>query len=284
MKKYIKTLNGKKIYNLGIGTWNMGDSVKERKEEIDSIKYAIDNGITLIDTAEMYGNGNSERLIGEAIKGYKRENLFIVSKVLPENAGKINIFNSCENSLKKLGTDYLDLYLLHWRGTVPLSETVECMEKLKKIQKIREWGVSNLDIDDIKKLMSIPDGKKCAVNQVLYHLGSRGIEYSLKPYTDLKNIITMAYCPLAQAGRLKKKLLTSHSVLKVSNKYDISPIQVLLCYMLNKENTVSIPKASKIEHMKELVNCLKINLEQEDIKLLEDEFPSPNKKMPLDME
>ncbi len=284
MEKIIKLSDGTEIPNLGIGTWNIGDSFSKRKEEIESIRYAIDNGIYLIDTAEMYGNGNSERLVGEALKGLDRKKVYIVSKVLPSNAGKKKIYSSCKNSLKRLGTDYMDLYLLHWRGNIPFEETIGCMEELKKSGLIKNWGVSNMDIEDMEELLSVPEGKNCVVNQVLYHLGSKGIEYSLKPYTDENGIVTMAYCPIAQGGSLREGLLSSGSVLEISRKYGISPIQVLLCYVLQKENIIAIPKASRLIHMKEIVECKNIILEKEDIGLLEKEYPRPNRKMPLDIE
>jgi ARA1 protein len=280
MEKFLEIKKDK----LGIGTWKMGEIPKNRNEEIASIRYALENGIRLIDTAEMYGNGNSEKLIAESIKDFDREKLYLVSKVLPNNAGEKNIFKSCENSLKNLNVDYLDLYLLHWRGSIPFEETIRCMEKLKKEGKIKNWGVSNMDIDDMQELLSIPNGKNCLVNQVLYHLASKGIEYSLKPLTDKNHITTMAYCPIAQGGRLKNQLLSSKSVQELSKKYLISPIQVLLAYMLEKENTISIPKASKLEHMKEIVACRNIHFEKEDILLLDSEYPKPTKKIPLDIE
>ncbi|WP_339005480.1 aldo/keto reductase [Fusobacterium polymorphum] len=280
MEKFLEIKKGK----LGIGTWKMSEIPKNKNEEIASIRYALENGIRLIDTAEMYGNGNSEKLIAESIKDFDREKLYLVSKVLPSNAGEKNIFKSCENSLKNLNVDYIDLYLLHWRGSIPFEETIRCMEKLKKEGKIKNWGVSNMDIDDMQELLSIPDGKNCLVNQVLYHLGSKGIEYSLKPFTDKNHITTMAYCPIAQGGRLKNQLLSSKSVQELSKKYLISPIQVLLTYMLEKENTISIPKASKLEHMKEIVACRNIHFEKEDILLLDSEYPKPTKKIPLDIE
>ena len=280
MEKFLEIKKNK----LGIGTWKMGEIPKNKNEEIASIRYALENGIRLIDTAEMYGNGNSEKLIAESIKDFDREKLYLVSKVLPSNAGEKNIFKSCENSLKNLNVDYLDLYLLHWRGSIPFEETIRCMEKLKKDGKIKNWGVSNMDIDDMQELLSIPNGKNCLVNQVLYHLASKGIEYSLKPLTDKNHITTMAYCPIAQGGRLKNQLLSSKSVQELSKKYSISPIQVLLTYMLEKENTISIPKASKLEHMKEIVACRNIHFEKEDILLLDSEYPKPTKKIPLDIE
>lgn len=284
MNKKVVLSDGTEIGNLGIGTWYMGDSQKDREEEIASIRYAIDNGVTTIDTAEMYGNGRSELLVGEAIKGYDREKLFLISKVLPSNAGRGRIFQACEKTLKRLGTDYLDLYLLHWRGMIPFEETIECMEELKRKGKIRRWGVSNMDIDDMEEILDISDGENCCVNQVLYHLGSRGIEYSLKPFTDRNNIATIAYCPLAQGGRLRGQLLQSEAVKKVANKHKITPVQVLLCFVLSQNNMLAIPKASKLEHMKQNIECLKIKLDKEDFGMLNKAFPAPIRKVPLDIE
>lgn len=284
MRKKVMFPDGTYIENMGIGTWYMGDSQRERDEEIASIRYALDNGVRIIDTAEMYGNGRSELLVGEAIKGYDREKLFIISKVLPSNAGRGRIFQACENTLKRLGTDYLDLYLLHWRGMIPFEETIECMEELKRRGKIRRWGVSNMDIYEMEEIVSSADGENCCANQVLYHLGSRGIEYSLKPFTDSHNIPTIAYCPLAQGGRLRKKLLESNAVRTVAHKYNITPIQVLLCFTLSQDNMLSIPKAAKVSHMKQNLQCLDIELTEEDLKLLSTEFGAPTRKMPLDIE
>lgn len=284
MNKKVVLSDGTEIGNLGIGTWYMGDSQKDREEEIASIRYAIDNGVTTIDTAEMYGNGRSELLVGEAIKGYDREKLFLISKVLPSNAGRGRIFQACEKTLKRLGTDYLDLYLLHWRGMIPFEETIECMEELKRKGKIRRWGVSNMDIDDMEEILDISDGENCCVNQVLYHLGSRGIEYSLKPFTDRNNIATIAYCPLAQGGRLRGQLLQSEAVKKVADKHKITPMQVLLCFVLSQNNMLAILKASKLEHMKQNIECLKIKLDKEDFGMLNKAFPAPIRKVPLDIE
>lgn len=284
MKKKIMLADGTYIGNLGIGTWYMGDYPADRPEEIQCIRYAIEHGVTTIDTAEMYGSGRSESLVGEAIKGYPRESLFLISKVLPNNAGKRNIFKACEATLKRLGTDYLDLYLLHWRGMIPFEETIECMEELKRMGKIRRWGVSNMDIGEMMEITDIAEGDQCQVNQVLYHLGSRGIEYSLKPFTDSKNIPTIAYCPLAQGGRLRRQLLNSAAVKKVSEKHNITPMQVLLCFTLSQDNMISIPKAATLAHMKENIACLDVTLDHEDLNILNKEFPAPTRKMPLDIE
>lgn len=284
MNKKVVLSDGTELGNLGIGTWYMGDSQRAREEEIKSIRYAIDNGVTTIDTAEMYGNGRSELLVGEAIKGYDREKLFIISKVLPSNAGRGRIFQACEKTLERLGTDYLDLYLLHWRGMIPFEETIECMEELVRRGKIRCWGVSNMDIDDMEEIVNLSEGENCRVNQVLYHLGSRGIEYSLKPFTDRNNIATIAYCPLAQGGRLRGQLLESETVKKIAAKHKITPMQVLLCFVLSQNNMLAIPKASKLEHMKQNIECLKIKLDNDDLRALDKAFPAPVRKVPLDIE
>ena len=284
MNKKVVLSDGTELGNLGIGTWYMGDSQRAREEEIKSIRYAIDNGVTTIDTAEMYGNGRSELLVGEAIKGYDREKLFIISKVLPSNAGRGRIFQACEKTLERLGTDYLDLYLLHWRGMIPFEETIECMEELVRRGKIRRWGVSNMDIDDMEEIVNLSEGENCRVNQVLYHLGSRGIEHSLKPFTDRNNIATIAYCPLAQGGRLRGQLLESETVKKIAAKHKITPMQVLLCFVLSQNNMLAIPKASKLEHMKQNIECLKIKLDNDDLRALDKAFPAPVRKVPLDIE
>lgn len=276
--------DGTKVSKLGIGGWYIGDDIGAKDEEISSIRYAIDNGINLIDTASMYGNGASERLIGEALQGYKREELFIVSKVLPSHASFANTIKSCEQSLKNLKTDYLDMYLLHWRGVYSFEETFSAFEELKLQGKIKNWGVSNMDIDDMKEILSTPQGRNCMVNQVLYHLGSRGIEFSLKPFMDKNGILTMAYCPLAQGGRLNKRLLNSNAIKQVAKKHDISIMQVLLCFVLMQTNTIAIPKSSKLKHTKENINCLNIKLDEEDLALLSSEFKAPTYKLLLDIQ
>ncbi len=198
MKRMVRLANGHTVPAIGLGTWYLGENPATWNKELEALRTGIDTGMTLIDTAEMYGSGRSERLVGEAISGMNRESLFVVSKVLPQNAGKSRIFSSCRASLKRLGTSYLDLYLLHWRGGVPLSETVSCMEELKKEGLIRDWGVSNFDLEDMEELWQVKSGQKCLVNQVLYHMGSRGIEYSLLPWMESHHVSLMAYCPLAR--------------------------------------------------------------------------------------
>lgn len=269
---------------LGIGTWYLGDQAHTRKEEIAAIQYGIENNMRIIDTAEMYGNGRSENLVGEAIKPYDRESLYIISKVLPQNANKQRLEASLDASLKQLKTDYLDSYLYHWRGMTPLEETVDMLEQMVDKGKIKSWGVSNFDVEDMEELVSLKTRYGCVMNEVLYHLGSRGIEYALKPFQDKHDIVTIAYCPLAQQGRLKKQLVTNEVVHSIAKERGISVYQVLLCFTLQQDNMVSIPRTSKVAHMKELAACQHIQLTAEEYTLLNTVFPAPKHRVPLDIQ
>lgn len=269
---------------LGVGTWYLGDNQETRSEEIAAIQYALDHDVRVIDTAEMYGNGRSENLVGEAIAPYTREELYLISKVLPNNANRKNLETSLDRSLKALGTDYLDLYLYHWRGAIPLQETVTELERMKEKGKINAWGVSNFDLEDMEELANCEGGHHCMTNEVLYHLGSRGIEVALKPYLDSKEMTTIAYCPLAQAGSLKSELLNHPDVKAIASELEISVYQVLLCFTLAQFNMLSIPRTSKVAHMKELVDCLDITLSVEQLQRLNHAFPVPDHRVPLDIE
>jgi diketogulonate reductase-like aldo/keto reductase len=275
--------DGTAVPRLGQGTWHLADNPSKRSREIETLRRGIDLGMTLIDTAEMYGEGASEKLVGEAIQGVPREKLFLVSKVYPHNAGRNHIFTSCKESLERLGVSYLDLYLLHWRGNVPLAETVSCMEELIKMGLIRRWGVSNFDVDDMEELWKTPGGNHCSVNQVLYHLGSRGIEYDLIPWLDSHNVPVMAYCPIAQAGTLHRGMLQSAAVKKVALAHNATPIQVLLSFVMHSGKVIAIPKASSSEHVYQNAQAGLVKLTQEDIEILFSSFPSPRHKMPLDI-
>ncbi len=275
--------NGSYMPRLGQGTWFMGEDKGLEGQELESIQTGIEHGMTLIDTAEMYGEGKSELLIGKAIQKYDRSKLFVVSKVYPHNAGRSRIFQSCENSLKRLNTDYLDLYLLHWRGSIPLRETVECMEELVASKKIRHWGVSNFDIDDMEELWSVPNGKHCVVNQVLYHLGSRGIEYALLPWMREHRVPVMAYSPMAQGGTLKKQLVSNPVVLMLAERHQASPMQILLSFVLHQEGFITIPKSSNPKHTLENARVADLVLTLEERKLLDEQFPAPKHKTYLDM-
>ena len=267
---------------IGQGTWYMGENAGQRQKEIAALRAGIDAGLTLIDTAEMYADGGAEEVVGEALQG-RREQVFLVSKVYPWNAGGQKAVTACDASLRRLKTDYLDLYLLHWRGNYSLAETVEAMETLIRQGKIRRWGVSNLDYDDMQELYGVTGGKACATNQVLYHLGSRGIEFDLLPWCQQQQIPVMAYCPLAQAGRLRDDLFNSRAVQYVAHAHQATPAQVLLAWAIRQPGVMAIPKASSVDHVKENAAALALQLSDEAIALLDQAFPAPGRKTPLDV-
>ncbi len=275
--------DGTPMPRFGMGTWFLGESAAKHDDELAALRTGLDAGVTLIDTAEMYGSGAAERLAGEAIRGYDRESLFLVSKVYPHNAGDPEIFESVEASLERLGTDYLDLYLLHWRGSIPLAETVECMEQLVGDGLIRHWGVSNFDVDDLEELFAVPDGERCAVNQDLYHLGSRGVEYAVLPWMRSVGMPLMAYCPLAQAGDLRRGLTNDPAVVEVARRHDATPLQILLAFVLRDPMAIAIPRSGKPEHVLENVHACEIELSDDDLALLSRSFPAPGYPTPLDI-
>ncbi len=276
--------DGTTIPRLGQGTWHMAEQPQKRNDEIASLQLGIEYGMTLIDTAEMYAGGRSESLLGEAVSGVARDRLFLVSKVYPHNAGKARIFKSCEDSLRRLKTEALDLYLLHWRGSVPLEETVWCMEELIRQGKILRWGVSNFGLGDMEELWGVPGGRGCQTNQVLYHLGSRGVEFDLLPWMAQRKMPLMAYCPLAQAGRLKRDLLSDPAVLKVAQRHGASPAQILLAFTLRSEAIFPVPKAGVPSHVADNAKAAAIRLDADDLAALDSAFPAPRRKVPLDIQ
>ncbi|WPP41636.1 aldo/keto reductase [Paenibacillus hunanensis] len=282
LKQTVTLPDGTLLPAIGQGTWNMGDDASRRTEEIAALQAGIDAGMTLIDTAEMYGEGRSEELIGEAIRG-RRDEVFLVSKVYPHHAGGKKLVQSCEQSLKRLGTDHLDLYLLHWRGRIPLQDTVEGMQRLIEDGKIRRWGVSNLDVDDMNELMRIEGAEQCAVNQVLYHLGSRGIEYDLLPWQQEHRMPVMAYSPLAQAGSLRRELIQHPIVQQIADEQDAEPFQIMLSWCIRSGSVMAIPKASTVEHARSNAESANIKLSEQQLRQLDEAFPAPQHKVPLDM-
>ncbi|AIQ57085.1 aldo/keto reductase [Paenibacillus borealis] len=274
--------DGAMLPRLGLGTWFMGEHAANRAEEIAALRLGVELGMNLIDTAEMYGEGRSEELVGEAVKGI-RDDVFLVSKVYPHNAAGAGLIRSCEASLKRLGTDHLDLYLLHWRGTIPLEETVEGMEALVASGKIARWGVSNFDTPDMQELLRIPGGNHCAVNQVLYHLGSRGIEHELLPWLSGHKIPVMAYSPLAQAGTLRKGLTENETVQRIARGHGATPLQILLAWSIREADVLAIPKAGTRQHVEENAAAGKLVLTSDELWQLDDAFPQPSWKVPLDM-
>ncbi len=283
MIRTIKLADGSELPSFGMGTWYLGENPYAREAELDALRTGLEEGVTLIDTAEMYGGGQSEELIGEAIKGMNRDNLYLVSKVLPSNAGAGRLEKSLDASLKRLGTDYLDMYLYHWRGSYPLSETVSMLEEMVKKGKIKRWGVSNFDTDDMQELLAVPGGTNCCVNQVLYHLGSRGIEYELLPYLKKKGIAVMAYCPLAQGGDLRRQLLDSQVLQEIANKYGITIMQLLLIFVLHDDNVCAIPRSANAEHIKQNFEASGMKLIEDDYRMISDAFPAPDHKTYLDI-
>lgn len=280
----VKLPNGTEYPKFGIGTWHLGDSQESCQQEKETIQYALQQGVTLIDTAEMYGNGNSEKLVGDAIQNFDRESLKLVSKVLPQNASKHKMRKSLEASLKRLRTDYLDLYLLHWIGQVPLQETIEAFEELKAEGKIKAWGISNFDLEEVESLRNKVQGDQNQVNQVLYHLGSRGIEVALKPYMDDIGMPVIAYCPMGQGGKLNASLQHNETIQSIAKKHRVSEMQVILAWILHQENTIAIPRTGNLKHMQENIAAQDIKLTSEELDRLDQAFPVPTKRVPLDIE
>ncbi|WP_085993132.1 aldo/keto reductase [Oceanobacillus senegalensis] len=281
-KRVVTLPDGTSLPSIGQGTWHMGEDPKMKEKEVKALQLGMELGMKVIDTAEMYADGGSERIVGEAVKG-RRENVFLVSKVYPHNAGLDRIVKACEKSLKRLGTDYLDLYLLHWRGSVSLEETIEGMEILKKDGKIKRWGVSNFDTEDMNELWDTKNGNNCMINQVLYHLGSRGIDYNLVPWLEEKNMPIMAYSPLAQGGSLRRQLLTNPVIQEIAEKHNVQPLQIALSWTIRSNNCLAIPKAVQEEHILANAEAAAIELTNDDLNKLEKVFPKPTRKMPLDI-
>jgi diketogulonate reductase-like aldo/keto reductase len=269
--------NGENVPALGQGTWQMAERADRRAQEIEALRLGVELGMTLIDTAEMYGEGAAEELVAEALLS-ERDRIFLVSKVYPHNASRQGVVEACERSLRRLKTDRLDLYLLHWRGSVPLEETVAGFEDLRRTGKIRHWGVSNFDVDDMEELLGVPAGENCATNQVLYNVTRRGPEFDLMPWMAERHMPLMAYSPIEQ-GRLPP----GGTLQAIARRHEASPFQIALAWLLNRPAVVSIPKASSIQHVRENCKALEIRLTREDMAAIDAEFPAPKRKRPLEM-
>jgi len=268
---------GRQVPALGLGTWHMGEGDASRAEEVASLRAGLDLGMTLIDTAEMYADGGAESVVGEAIQG-RRDEVFLVSKVLPYNASRSGTIAACEASLKRLGTDHIELYLLHWRGRHPLAETVEAFETLKADGKIGAWGVSNFDQDDMLELLEAAEPARPLTNQVLYNLARRGIEFDLLRWSRVQGIPIMAYSPLDE-GRL-----VGHPVLEeIGRIHQASSAQVALAFLLTKPGVIAIPKSGSPDRVRENHRAAEIRLTSEDLQLLDEAFPPPTRKRPLEM-
>ncbi|MFO1024330.1 MAG: aldo/keto reductase [Acetobacteraceae bacterium] len=277
--RWVTLPGGEKVPALGQGTWYMGEKRGARKQEADALRLGIDLGMTLIDTAEMYASGGAEEVVAEAAAG-QRDKLFIVSKVLPSNASRGGVASACERSLQRLNTDRIDLYLLHWRGSYPLAETVGAFELLKRQGKIRYWGVSNFDVRDMTELVALPGGTTCAANQVLYHPDSRGIEFDLLPWCAQRAIPVMAYSPL---GHTVRRLLGSAPVKAVAQRHGATPAQVVLAWGLRHPHVISIPKAADLAHVRDNAGAADLVLTAEDLAEMDAVHPAPTRKQPLDL-
>ena len=272
-----KLLSGTAVPVLGQGTWHMGENARGKAQEVASLRRGLELGMTLIDTAEMYASGGSERVVGEAIKG-RRDEAFVVSKVLPSNASRAGVRQACERSLNNLGVERIDLYLLHWRGGTPLAETVSAFEELKAARKIGGWGVSNFDVDDMEELLSVPGGDNVTVNQVLYNLGSRGIEYDLLPWCQSRGIAVMAYSPLDEG-----RLLRHHGFSAFASARGMTTAQAALAFVVAREGTIAIPKTSSPGRAEENLKAAALRLTSEDLQELDAMFLPPNRKVSLAM-
>ncbi len=265
---------------LGLGTWRMGESTHSRRAEVDAVRYALEIGYRLIDTAEMYGEGGAEEVVGEALaRGpVRRDEVFVVSKVYPHNASRAGTAAACERSLQRLRTDRIDLYLLHWRGSVPLAETVAAFERLCDAGKIRHWGVSNFDVDDLRELWPLDDGERCAANQVYYSAGQRGIEFDLLPWQRQHRLPTMAYCPIGQGA-----LAASRPLQAIARARGLTAAQVALAWVLRQPDVIAIPKAVQAVHLRDNLAAASIALSAAELAQIDAAFKPPTRKRRLAM-
>jgi len=267
--------DGRDLPVLGLGTWKMGEDRARTADEVRVVQRALELGISLIDTAEIYASGGSERVVGEAIQG-RRDQVFLVTKVAPSNASRRGTIRACEGSLKRLGTEVIDLYLLHWIGGTPVAETIEAFETLKAAGKIRAWGVSNFDTDDME---AIPADAQCAANQVLYNPQSRGIEFNLLPYCQAHGIPVMAYTPLGQSGRVLKHA----AILEIAERHGATPAQVALAWSIRQPGVVTIPKTATLARVEENLGAVNLTLTEADLADIDRAFPPPRAKRSLEM-
>ena len=268
--------SGETVPVLGQGSWGMGESRHRRAAEIAALRVGLDLGLTLIDTAEMYGNGGAEEVVGEAIVG-RRADVFLVSKVLPHHATRRGTVAACHSSMKRLRTERIDLYLLHWRESVPLEDTLAAFDTLTQSGDIRHWGVSNFDTADMKELVGLTGGA-AVTNQVLYNLRRRGIEFDVLPWCRKRQIPLMAYSPIEQG-----RLLKNATVRQIASRRSVTPAQVALAWVLQQEGVLAIPKSSNPEHVRQNREALDVNLTREDLNELDQEFPPPARKVPLEV-
>jgi len=270
--------DGTQVSALGQGTWKIGEGQYPARQEAATLRLGVELGLTLIDTAEMYGGGASERVVGQAIEGL-REQVFLVTKVYPHNASRTGVPAACARSLQRLGVETIDLYLLHWRGGTPLAETVAAFEKLRAEGRIRHWGVSNFDVDDMEELLGVPGGANCATNQVLYNPEYRGIEFDLLAWQADHRIPVMAYSPVGQGGRL----LRNPAIKTVAARHGVSPAQVAIAWSLRHPGVISIPKSGDAAHLRENAAAAALTLTPEDLAEIDRAYKPPTRKQSLGM-
>jgi diketogulonate reductase-like aldo/keto reductase len=268
--------DGATVPALGLGTWKMGEQRKRAAQEAAALSLGFDLGMTLVDTAEMYGDGGAEEVVASAIAA-RRDRVFVVSKVYPHNAGRKSAVSACERSLRRLRTDHLDLYLLHWRGRIPLGETVEAFERLRAAGKVVRWGVSNFDTADMRELFELPEGRLCATNQVLYHLAARGIEWDLLPWLRERHIPAMAYSPFGQGALLRKPKLAA-----IARRLGAAPAQVALRWLLRSPDIIAIPESADLGHVR-ANRAAALPLDGATLREIDAAFPPPNGPTPLGM-
>lgn len=267
--------DGRAVPSVGLGTWRMGEDRHRRAQEVAALRVGIEAGARLIDTAEMYADGGVEEIVGEAIRG-RRDDVFLVSKVLPSNATRRGVVRACEASLRRLGTDRIDLYLLHWLGVVPFAETLKGFLELVEARKIMGFGVSNLDRQSLESWLALRGGDRTLVDQVMYHLGERGIEFDLLPFCERRGIAVMAYCPLAQGSIPRSPLLH-----EVASRHGCTAAQVMLAWTLRRPGVIAVPKSSRPERVRENVAAADLVLTADDLALLDRAFPPPTRAQPL---
>ena len=262
---------------LGMGTWHMGEDRRARAAEVAALRLGFDLGLALVDTAEMYGEGGAEEVVGEAIRG-RRDGVFLVSKFYPQHASRRRLAAACEASLGRLGVEAIDLYLLHWRGSVALAETVEGLERLVDEGKVRRWGVSNLDVADLEELVGVSGGARVAADQVLYNLARRGVEFDLVPWCARRGVAVMAYSPLDEGALARNRVLAA-----AASRVGATPAQLAVAWLLRRPGVTVIPKAARVGHVRELARCADIALDEETIAMLDQAFPPPQGKRPLEI-
>lgn len=277
MRKVVTLPSGTNIPAMGLGTWHMGERIGDPKTERNALLHGLDLGANLIDTAEMYAGGGAERVVGDAVKG-RRDDVFIVSKVLPNNASFNGTIKACENSLQRMKIENIDMYLLHWPGSHPLEGTISAFEKLRLDGKIRHWGVSNFDLNDMQELYKLPAGKNCQINQVLYNLSRRGIEWDLLPWCQSMGLPIMAYSPLEQGRLLKDQRLED-----ISKEAGMSVAELSIAWTMRFQDVVSIPKASSLKHVEQNINAWNVSLPNSILSTLDKAFEPPMSKKGLDV-